>query len=67
MPKEKLDLLKLAAGVMAETRTRAAGMPHAAFPELCRIPDYAEPLAKSLVGGNERCLRLAEIRHNNAN
>jgi len=42
MPEEKLDLLKLASRIMAEPRTGPPEMPHAAFAQLCRMPDYAE-------------------------
>ncbi len=42
MTEEKLDLVKLASGKMAETRTCAPQMPHEAFATLYRVQDYAE-------------------------
>jgi hypothetical protein len=42
VPEQSLNLLQFAAGLAAELGARAALMPHAALPKLCRMPDYAE-------------------------
>jgi hypothetical protein len=42
VPQKELDLFEFATGHMTQPRARAAQMPHAAFPALCRVPDYAE-------------------------
>jgi hypothetical protein len=39
---EKLDLFQFSTGNMAEAGAGASQMPHAAFPKLCRIQNYAE-------------------------
>jgi hypothetical protein len=39
---QHLNLLQFAAGRLTESRTGSPEMPHAAFAQLCRMPDYAE-------------------------
>src|ERR1019366_7308060 len=47
MTEKKLDLLKLAPRIMAESRPRSSIMPHAALAPLCRMPDHAESKSHS--------------------
>jgi hypothetical protein len=44
--KQHLDLLQFAARRPAQLGACAAIMPNAALPALCRIPDYAESMAR---------------------
>jgi hypothetical protein len=39
---QHLNLFQFAAGRLTESRAGAPEMPHAAFAQLCRMPDYAE-------------------------
>ena len=48
MPGQELDLVELTAGQMTEAGTCAPQMPHAAFPALYRIRNYAESMKEML-------------------
>jgi hypothetical protein len=45
---QKLDLIQLASGIMAKPGASSLEMPHAAFPVLYRIQNYAESILKML-------------------
>jgi hypothetical protein len=54
--KQKLDLIQLPTGKMAEPRAVPTHMPHSACEELCRMPDYAESLPRFPVWRTVRAL-----------
>ncbi|HEY6488428.1 MAG TPA: hypothetical protein VIY99_04835, partial [Terracidiphilus sp.] len=65
MSKQELTLLQFTASLMAKASASPAHMPHAASAQLCRMPDYAESLAKPLFSEVMARPQLAAVRHNN--